>query len=96
MFDTEGGRAGPEHSEGRTAARVARPRLEWTEQKQTRSAPVQKGVRFYGLSLKTQDKCARARAGAVLARYSLLVVGVRQTLMRPSSTAPTEPPEPSH
>ena len=30
---TEGGRAGLEHSEGRTATRGARPKLEWTEPK---------------------------------------------------------------
>ena len=65
---TKRGRAGPEHSEGRTATRVARPRLEWTEQKQTRSAPVQKGLRFYGLSFKTRDECAtRARRGCACA-----------------------------
>ena len=91
---TKRGRAGPEHTEGRTAIRGALPTLEWTEQERTNvEAPVFKAHSTHGRV--TQGKCATlARAGAVLRKRLLLLLVVR--VRRPSSAAPTGPPEPCH
>ena len=90
---TKRGRAGPEHSEGRTATRGALPTLEWTEQERTNvDAPVFKAHSTHGRV--TQGKCATlARAGAVLRKRLLLLLVVR--VRRPSSAAPADPPNPA-
>ncbi len=89
---TKRGRAGPEHSEGRTATRGALPTLEWTEQERTNvDAPVFKAHSTHGRV--TQGKCATlARAGAVLRKRLLLLLVVRDR--RPSSAAPTPRTQP--